>query len=194
MNQRERVAYHEAAHAIAAWALWRPFQYATIVANDESNGHVQQIPVKFVEKDTFPGDYDAFVMDRAVIALAGYIADSVAADATWPSIDAVSDRMAPDDFHAVEFLLSHTTIQVDASIRERLNYDITALLASAYELAESLVIDQWGQIVAVAAALNKKSILTEVEVANVACEAASRMPPMGNRAPQSPIVVLPPVR
>lgn len=182
MNDRERVAYHEAAHAVAAWALWRPFEYATIVAGEESNGHVQHIPIRDVEDFVFPGDYDSFALDRAVIALVGYAAESVAAETNWPTVDVVCHRMTPDDVCVIEFSLAHSSALVDRSDCERLEYDITAPLAAAYERAESLIAEYWGEIVAVAMALIEKDTLTEVEVAKIACEARAMMPPLSNTA------------
>jgi hypothetical protein len=39
-RQRERVAYHEAGHAVAAYLLRRAFRYVTIIPKEGSQGHV----------------------------------------------------------------------------------------------------------------------------------------------------------
>jgi hypothetical protein len=72
----ERTAYHEAGHAVAAFALRRAVKHLSIVSDTESNGRV----VNHKLPDTFHPDYEddartrAFIEREIMIFLAGGVA------------------------------------------------------------------------------------------------------------------------
>ncbi len=178
MTLEERVAYHEAAHAVATWALWRPFEYVTVIPQADSNGHLRFLPMPDINEQVFEGDHDVLLMDRAVITLAGYIADSVYADRVWPTLDDMWGRITPDDHHAVDLAYHHSSAVADCSNPERIEYEVAPPLQRMYERAEELVIDSWGAIEAVAQALLVEKTLTALQVAGIAHGAPSARPPI----------------
>jgi len=82
MNRKERallsVAYHEAGHAVAAFALGVPVQRATIVPGEESAGHIKHAKI-FPRSDSPEWDTSYRNRGRAersvIIFLAGDIAE-----------------------------------------------------------------------------------------------------------------------
>ena len=82
-NPRERVAYHEAGHAVASYVFRQRFHYVTIKADDEqeSAGHLKSVLVKTMAKweysEGWPEMYRARLERLAMSSLAGVVAEGL---------------------------------------------------------------------------------------------------------------------
>ena len=79
-SKLERVAYHEAGHAVAAVILRRPFKYATVVENEDADGHVRYFPGELIDPETVVDERRAITkMERAIqTAFAGFASEQLA--------------------------------------------------------------------------------------------------------------------
>jgi ATP-dependent Zn protease len=73
------VAYHEAGHAVAQWAVGQPIDYATIVPSEGTLGHValQLVPPSLVNRSghDFTASELEMIEDVIIVLLAGAIAE-----------------------------------------------------------------------------------------------------------------------
>lgn len=78
-EHRRRVAYHEAGHAVACYALWRPLDYVTVIPSTDYSGqlnHMHKPITMYSLLGGFRGDTDTYLADHVVIAFAGPVADA----------------------------------------------------------------------------------------------------------------------
>ena len=168
-DHRELVAYHEAGHAVACYALHRPFEYVTLVEdeNGERLGHIPHPPSSRWYFDHFL-NVDAAAWDSALHALAGPVAEyrRMGGDDEWGNIhEYLKTEQIPDDGpeadqHAAEnYLMIHS--------RERNLYNLKGVRDSLFSLclqtAVALVDQYWDSITAVAEALLEKETLSCTE-------------------------------
>lgn len=82
MSEARATAVHEAGHIVAAVRLRRPFEYGTVVANDESLGHVRHVPLgHWFQPDLVMDRRTRDRIEREIIcAWAGPVAEAVHRD------------------------------------------------------------------------------------------------------------------
>jgi len=166
----ERTAYHEAAHAVVAWMLWRPFEYVTIIPEQDSLGHMKNAYPRVFDDQTFCGNFDTAAIDQGAICLAGYIANAYQEGNYYPSLEDVTARLSVDDGLAIDAACDHSSseyIQTDDGPTQ----EVTPAMEKMFETADLIVIHNWGPIKAVAQALLVKKTLTWAEVFDIAQKA-----------------------
>jgi hypothetical protein len=128
MVDRELVAYHEAAQAVAYYALWRPFDYVTTAPDDDCVGHVQGMPFPPDPNCWFEGDYDALVGDVAVTSLAGPVAERACrCDITYEAGE-IFNQLSSDDRATVDMALQHSSTAATKTAEGVLEYDVGTTL------------------------------------------------------------------
>jgi hypothetical protein len=145
-------AYHEAGHAVAAWNYGVRFKHVTIIAEEDSFGHLMHSPPKW-----FHPDYDS--SDRMAMRAQRYIIISFAGQLAQAKFRGKHPRwgMGSDNRNAVNmaFYMCGSEKTVDAYLR------------SCWSASNDLVNVRWREIKVVAKALLARNILKYEDVLEV---------------------------
>jgi hypothetical protein len=162
----DRIAFREAARAVAYYALWRPFEYVTIIPSRKYGlGYIQPVPFPPDANLSFEGDYHALVGDNAVICLAGLIADRHYRGEHSFAPNDVFDQLTSDDEQTIARALEQTTGRALGD--DWLEGDFGPALNKLLGRAMGIVVDFWGRIEAVALALLEEKTITAARVYEV---------------------------
>lgn len=187
MSERPVLAHHEAAHAVAAWALWRPFDYVTVLADHDSAGHLSHILPRDLASWCFAGDLDTAVSDLGIIALVGSVAESYYRGHTVGASFEVEVGLTSDERDAIDCAVEHSS----CTLGPNGEFDVEKPLQRMLDAAEGLVVDQWGAIRAVAEALLVEDTLSYMQVAEIAGKAPPAYPPVVGWSGQRPLEIPP---
>ncbi len=171
------VAYHEAGHAVAYWVLHRPLLHVTIIPDNDCLGHVKGGPIPVFGSQGFPGSWDALVRDRAVIALAGPVAERLLKKEPYYTEKDVMEQLTSDDLEVLEMACEHsaavTTLQDEVC-----EIDISHVLDDLLAEAIGIIRYQWGAVDAVAKELLTKKTLSSPEFYEITTLAPHVLPPV----------------
>jgi len=77
MRGLERIAYHEAGHAIVAFVLHRRFTHVSIIPDDTTLGHIRtsKLPPTFQPESDYAGATRKLCEKEAMVSLGGVVAE-----------------------------------------------------------------------------------------------------------------------
>ncbi|HZJ03329.1 MAG TPA: hypothetical protein VFE20_06590 [Thermoleophilia bacterium] len=194
-------AYHEAGHAVACYALWRPMEWVTIIPGNDYAGRLKPCEKPsgmYSPVGGFRGDTDTYIADRIVLTFAGPVAQAAREllqegdSSPWDHADLEDYIMAhlyPDtgDGQAIEAGLTmyqgagrfpfgpvgRTAEEQLEAAQERYSEEGTEKIREYfYNLAVLLMEEYWQAVEAVANALLERETLTAQEVREVVEEVA----------------------
>jgi hypothetical protein len=143
-HPRERTAYHEAGHIVAAIEKGIRISYATIVPTKTRKGYVQPVG-RLVPKD--PDLQRTFVEKEIIFLLAG-----PAAEQMLVGRESIGDKL--DDVRVEEFL---ACLHSDPQVRK-------AYLIYLMKLVGQILVHDWDLVTALAQALMSRGVLTGDEI------------------------------
>lgn len=152
----EGAAYHEAGHAVAAWALGRPVPELSMVPDEETVGTCSYA-VWAGDEEEGGGE------EEAAVSLAGAVAEEIA-------IGEYNEEIAEDDLlHAIGIAAE---LHDDDEARD-------AWLDRAQERAEAVLRRDWAAVEAVAEALLARRVLSSAEAERIIEETLGPGPKAG---------------
>jgi ATP-dependent Zn protease len=169
-------AYHEAGHAVAYWALCRPFRDVTIIPDADCKGCVRGELTPDFGDDSFKGNWGALVRDEAVISLAGPVAERMHRGEILYEVEDIAAQLTPDDQVAIKMACEDCAAVITQRDGKSI-IDISLALDEMLAAAIGIMQEHWGAVDAVAQRLLTDKMLTAAEFYETASQAPRVAPP-----------------